>query len=337
VAFPVDDKTIFRFNYGQFYQQPNLQDLYVSYRFLQYKIRRGGYFVGFGNPNLKPEHTTAYEAGIQRQMGDNIRLDVTAYYKDVKDLVQITSIPSFPNNFSSYRNQDFATIKGLDFGFAMRPINHFSAQLNYSLSYAKGTGSVSQTNRFRAWTQNEPPKQTAPLDFDQRHKLSANFDWRLNRGEGPQWSGRRWLEGTGLNVLINVASGTPYTPTVVYNELTLAATTGDPAGSLNSRYGPWTASVDFKASKRLGLGLWNMEVYAWVLNLFNNENAITVYTSSGTPYSTTFLNTQPGEAFVETAAEQEGVDGEALYRLAEDNPTLFASPRLVRFGLRMSF
>ncbi|HTQ45523.1 MAG TPA: TonB-dependent receptor, partial [Polyangiaceae bacterium] len=58
VAFPVDEKTILRFNYGQFYQQPNLQDLFVSYRFLQHKIQTGGYYVGFGNPNLKPEQTT---------------------------------------------------------------------------------------------------------------------------------------------------------------------------------------------------------------------------------------------------------------------------------------
>ena len=52
VAFPLDEKTLLRFNYGQFYQQPNLQDLYVSYRFLEYKINNAGYFVGFGNPNL---------------------------------------------------------------------------------------------------------------------------------------------------------------------------------------------------------------------------------------------------------------------------------------------
>ena len=42
VAFPLDEKTILRFNYGQFYQQPNLQDLYVSYRFLEYKILHTG-------------------------------------------------------------------------------------------------------------------------------------------------------------------------------------------------------------------------------------------------------------------------------------------------------
>ena len=64
VAFPLDVKTILRFNYGQFYQQPNLQDLYASYRFLEYKLNTGGYFVGFGNPNLRPEHTVAYEVGM---------------------------------------------------------------------------------------------------------------------------------------------------------------------------------------------------------------------------------------------------------------------------------
>ena len=73
VAFPVDERTQLRFNYGQFYQQPNLQDLYVSYRFLEYKVNTGGYFVGFGNPNLKPERTTAYEVSAAHQIGDRQR------------------------------------------------------------------------------------------------------------------------------------------------------------------------------------------------------------------------------------------------------------------------
>ena len=42
VAFPVDERTVPLFNYGQFYQQPNLQDLYVNYRFLDYKVRSLG-------------------------------------------------------------------------------------------------------------------------------------------------------------------------------------------------------------------------------------------------------------------------------------------------------
>lgn len=332
VAFPVDDKTILRFNYGQFYQQPNLQDLYVSYRFLQHKVRTGGYFVGFGNPNLRPELTTAYEVGMARQLGDNVRLDLTAYYKDVKDLVEISTIASFPNGFSSYRNRDFATIKGVDVGFTMRPVNRIAANVSYSLSFAQGTGSVSNTQRNIAWQATEAPKQTSALDFDQRHKLSMNLDWRLGRGEGPALGAFRLLENTGINVLYNVASGTPYTPTFVYDEVTLAAVAGVPSGPLNSRYGPWTSTLDLKATRGFNFTGLNFEAFAWVLNLFDAENAFQVYTSSGNGSTTTWLNTQDGQAYVAGAAEAEG-----LYRAAENNPNLFSNPRMVRFGLRTSF
>ena len=107
-------------NYGQFYQQPNLQDLYVSYAFLEHKIRTGGYFVGFGNPNLKPEQTTAYEVGIQHTPTDRRGSTSIAYYKDVKDLVEITNIPSYAEQLLVVPNRDFATIKGVDVGFTMR-------------------------------------------------------------------------------------------------------------------------------------------------------------------------------------------------------------------------
>jgi outer membrane receptor protein involved in Fe transport len=332
VAFPVDERTLLRFNYGQFYQQPNLQDLYVSYRFLQHKVRTGGYFVGFGNPNLRPELTTAYEVGMARQLGDNVRLDFTAYYKDVKDLVEITAIASFPNGFSSYRNRDFATIKGVDVGFTMRPINHLSANMSYSLSYASGTGSVSNTQRNIAWQATESPKQTSPLDFDQRHKLSLNVDWRLNKGEGPDWSGVKLLENTGINVLYNVASGTPFTPTFVYDEVTLAAVAGVPSGPLNSRYGPWTNTVDVKATRGFNFTGLNFEGFVWVLNLFDAENPFQVYTSSGNATSTNWLNTEDGAAYL--AGDS---NAERFYQLAQNNPNVFSNPRLVRFGLRTTF
>jgi outer membrane receptor protein involved in Fe transport len=333
VAFPVDDKTVLRVNYGQFYQQPNLQDLYVNYRFLEYKVKTGGYFVGFGNPNLRPERTSAYEVGVQRQVGDRVRLDATAYYKDVKDLVEITNIPSSPKSFSSYRNRDFATIKGVDLGIAMRPINHISGQISYSLSFAQGTGSVSNTQRNIAWVGTETPKQTVPLDFDQRHKLSMNLDYRLGKGEGPKWSGRNLLENFGVNALFNVGSGTPYTPTKVYNEVTLAAVSSEPEGPLNSRYGPWTVNLDLKISKAFDLSGFRMEAFLWGLNVFDNRNPIAVYTSTGTPVSTNWLNTDDGQAFLANTGSQ----GAYLYDLATNNPNLYGNPRLVRFGLRTSF
>jgi hypothetical protein len=245
-------------------------------------------------------------------------------------------VPSKPNSFATYRNRDFATIKGMDLGFTLRPTNHIAANIAYSLSFAQGTGSVSQSDRNRAWTASATPKQTAPLDFDQRHKLSANLDWRLQKGEGMTFGGIRPFENTGVNLLFNVASGTPYTPTQVYNEVTLSAVSGVVAGPQNSRYGPWTVNMDLKATKAFALAGFRMEAQMWVLNVFDNENPIAVYTSSGSPFSTNFLGTQDGAAFV-TAAGNKGFDGKSFYELAENNPTLFATPRLVRFGIRAAF
>ena len=336
VGFPVTEKTVLHVNWGQFYQQPNLQDLYVSYAFLDHKIQTGGYYVGFGNPNLKPEQTTGYEVGIAHQMSEFSRIDISAYYKDVRDLVEVQTIPSAPNNFASYRNVDFATIKGMDLGFALRRVNHVAASANYSLSYALGTGSVSNTQRNIAWYASQPPKQTAPLDFDQRHKLSFNLDYALGKGEGAKWKGMTPLENVSVNLLYNIASGTPFTPTNVYDEVTLASVASNPKGPINSIYGPWTTSLDLKVTKGWGLGGMDMSAYIWVLNVLDTKNAVGVFTGTGSAETTNYLNTDDGRAVAANLASQ-GIDPVAAYRLAEANQTLYSNPRMVRFGMRVGF
>ena len=331
VGFPVSDQTLVHVNYGKFFQQPNLQDLYVSYAFLEHKVRTGGYFVGFGNPNLKPERTTAYEIGIAHKPTDRSVIEAAAYYKDVKDLVEITNIPSNPNAFSSYQNRDFATIKGLDLSYTLRRVGHVSMTSSYSISWATGTGSVSQSQRNIAWTADEVPKIASPLAFDQRHKFSWNLDYRLAKGEGPAWHGNRLFENAGINILLNAGSGFPYTPTRVYNEVTLAAVAAQPIGTLNSRYGPWTIQTDLKATKGFELGAQKLDVYIWVLNVFNRDNIRTVYTGSGSAETTNFLNTEEGQNTYSTEAAQR------RFLLAERSPTLHDSGRLIRLGAKVSF
>lgn len=336
VGFPISDKSVLHVNWGQFFQQPNLQDLYVSYRFLEYKIQTGGYFVPFGNPNLKPEHTTAYEVGVAHQLNEYAKFDVTAYYKDIRDLVQIATVRSVPNSFSTFRNRDFGTVRGVDVGFTLRRVNNISANVSYSLSFAKGTGSVSQTQRNIAWTSSEPPRQTSPLDFDQRHKLAVNLDYSLERGEGPKVGRYTPFSNFGINLLYNVASGTPFTPTNVYDEQTLAAVASQPEGPLNSRYGPWTQSLDLKATKAFPLAGLNLDAYVWLLNAFDTRNAITVYTGTGSPYTSGYLQTPEGQALA-ADLESKGIDPVAAYNLALQGTNLFSTPRTIRFGVRMGF
>jgi hypothetical protein len=199
-----------------------------------------------------------------------------------------------------------------------------------------GTGSVSNSQRNIAWTASDPPKQTSPLDFDQRHKISINLDYSLDKGEGPKVGKATWLGNTDISLLYNVGSGTPYTPTKIYDEVTLAAIQTSPIGPINSRYGPWTQSLDFKASKSFVLSGLNMNAYLWVLNALDAANAINVYTGTGTPFTTGYLNTSDGAQAQQNLAAR-GIDASQAYALALQNQSLFSFPRTVRFGLRLGF
>ncbi len=335
VGFPVSDRTVVHFSYGKFFQQPNLNDLYVSYDYLEHKVQTGGYFYPFGNPNLRPETTTAYEVGFTQQLGENVRFDVTAYYKDIKDLVQVKTISSFPNNFSSYRNSDFGTVKGIDFNVTMRRTHNVSVNVSYGLMWAIGTGSASGTQRNIAWTAADPPKMTSPLDFDQRHKITLNMDYRLGDQEGPMLGNFYPFENAGINVLFNAGSGLPYTPEEVWNEVFLGAISPVPSGPINSRYGPWTWRTDLKANRTFQISRLDLDVYVWVLNLFNTENYVDVYASSGQAGTTRWLSTPSGQAFLVNPNYPENAGD--YYRLAEMDPSRFGSPRQIRVGLSLNF
>ncbi len=341
VAFPVSDRTHFRLSYGKFFQRQELQYLYVSYDYLEYMTAVAPYYYPVGNPNLKPEETTAYEIGLTYRLSMNARLDVTAYYKDIKNLTETLRLPSFPKGYPTYRNRDFGTVKGIEMKLTMRRTNNITLDLSYTYSLANGTGSFASSLRNIAWVDSERPLMVSPLDFDRRHKLTGVIDIRAGKEEGPKLGGTYLLENTGLNVLMNFSSGTPYTPMEVYNEVTLASVSTTPVSSINSRYGPWTYRIDMKINRNFSIFNLRLDAYLWVLNVLDRENAVTVYEGSGKPDETGWLATPVGQKFIEDNPEIDvnGVTytGEEFYQLAQKSPLNYDIPRLIRFGLRLSF
>lgn len=341
MAFPVSDGSVFHVSYGRFMQRPDLMNLYVSYDFLEYLIQTGKYFFPFGNPNLRPERTIAYEVGWARQLSDNTSLDVTAYYKDIKDLTQVTNQPAFPTSFSTYRNSDFGTIKGLEFTFDMRRTRNVSLHMSYTLARATGTGSTANTQANLAWFgTNELPTTATALDFDQRHKLVGIFDIRTGPGEGPTLGNWHVFENSGVNFTFQAGSGFPYTPQSVDNEVTLAANRVDPIGGINSRYSEWTMNVDVKAMRSIRWGNLDLQLQLWVINLFDRKNVGDVWQSTGLPTTTGWLATENGQEFVNaynTPHDSSNLTGEEKYRLRENDPNNYGVPRQIRAGLKISF
>lgn len=210
--------------------------------------------------------------------------------------------------------------------------------LNYTLSFANGTGSYPNTQRNIAWAVGAnvvPPKVIAPLEFDRRHKFTAILDLRYGKDKGI-------LSNSGVNFVFNAASGSPYTPIKMTNEITTGALAPTPAGPINSSYGPWTYSLDLKAEKTIPVGFFNLDFYVWVLNVLDRDNALVVYTTNGDPNTTGWLATPEGQAFINNPKYNKSHDtsnltAEEKYRLREQDPTNYDVPRQVRFGVRVNF
>ncbi len=335
ISFPISDVTQMHINFGKFIQRPDLQNLYVGYDYFQ--ARNGaGFFSVFSSPNLEPEKSTQYEVGITHQLGDFTSFDITAYYKDVQDLTSGAEIsPAIPVTYNVFSNVDYGTIKGIDFGFTMRSNKNISASLKYSLSYASGTGSYAGTNRNILWKNASGiPKTTNPLDYDQRHSIIGNVHIRSGQGEGPKIGGFKPFENVSFNTLFQLSSGTPYTPMLPYDAVTSISVDQNPIGGINTAHLPWQSTVDVKIEKTFTVSdKYKIVPYFWVRNLLDKKNVAAVYEGTGEPNTTGFLNTPAGEQNV-TA---DGQDYLRRYNFLENNPKNYGAPRMIYFGLKVSF
>jgi TonB-linked SusC/RagA family outer membrane protein len=103
-----------------------------------------GYFLdkNLGNPDLKPEKTTAYEVGTQLQFFNNrLGLDITGYYSKGKDLIVKAPIAGSTGYQFITLNSGSVSNKGLEVQITGTPVktNNFewTSFLNYSMTRSK--------------------------------------------------------------------------------------------------------------------------------------------------------------------------------------------------------
>ena len=139
------------------------------------------------NPNLKPERITNYELGFQQALNKDktAAISISAYYKETRDLIQLVQYAGAdPNqNYYSYDNLDFKTIKGFSLSFDMRQSNNVRINANYTLQYAEGTGLTSTTMSELIKEGYTTLKMLNPIADDRRHEFKANVDYRLGPRE----------------------------------------------------------------------------------------------------------------------------------------------------------
>ena len=322
VSFPISEKSVIHLNYGIYYQEPRYTYLYTN---MDGDISSGYPIVG--NPGLLPERTTSYEIGLDHLVGEAFRFDVTTYYKDITDLV--TTRSSFEvagNSVTYFVNDDYGSVKGVDIGLEKLPSGDFiTGSLSYGYMIAKGNGSYALEPYYTYLTSLQDtlaPITEYPLDFDQRHTLTAVLDFRVPHDRYLEVAGLKIPGGWGLNTVGHYGSGLPYTLTDI---------DGNQLGDRNEGRLPTYYTVDMRFNKdfRFYGGKYVLSLFVEADNVFDRRNIINVYSLTGRPDYDGFT---PTATLALEADELSAYD--ALY---DHDPQNYSPPRTVRTGLELHF
>lgn len=308
ISYPISDKGALHISYGHFFQVPPFQYLYLNPNFRIPLTGNYPDFVGdiIGNADLKPQQTVMYEIGLQQELMDNLGINVTAYYKDIRNLlgVEIFVKNNF-KKFAEYINTDYGAVSGFTISLDRRLIDNFGATIDYTYQVANGNASDPNDDYTKA--QASPPIQPntvlIPLNWDRRHSL--NFT--LTYGQPNNFI---------ISAVGQLGTGLPYTPSY-QNQRT---------GLENSANKPNFFNVDLYLTKYIVLYGIDFSLFAKIYNLFDNANELTVFTDTGSA-GYTLDETRP-------QAPPRGVNTIKDYFT---RPDFYSAPRQIILGASVNF
>jgi outer membrane receptor protein involved in Fe transport len=164
IAYPISAGGVVHFSYGHFLQIPPFQYLFQNG---PYKVPNSGLNIDvFGNPDLEPQKTVMYEIGFRQELFDDYLIDVTGFYRDIRDWVQSGPLIETLNlaTYSIFTNKDYSNVKGITFTLNKRFTNYFSLDINYTYQVAEGTNSTPEEAFDAASGNGEPSLYLIPMD-----------------------------------------------------------------------------------------------------------------------------------------------------------------------------
>jgi len=342
-SFPISDEAQFFAHYDVLTQRPPTGNRLEPVDYLFMADRVG---ATLNNPNLKPEKTVDYELGFAKTLSLKSALKISAFYKELRDMIQITNtLSAYPAQYYTYGNIDFGTVKGMSINYDLRRTNNIQLTANYTLQFADGTGSSATSGTSLVSTGQPNLRTTIPLSYDQRHALSASVDYHYGDGkdyDGPVWFGANVFQNAGANLMFSAGSGTPYSR---QSNITQEAAEGindrsTLTGSLNGSRLPWQFRINLKVNKSFEIK-WNdkkssnLNVYVQVQNLLDARNIISVYRATGNPEDDGYLTSSAAQNAIDAKNDADAF--RYLYSLGVNNPSNYSLPRMWRAGISLQF
>lgn len=349
-SFPISDEALFFAHYNVLTQRPTtgLRIDLIDYFFID---SRGTELLS--NPNLKPETTIDYELGFQQKLTNTSSLAISGFYREIRDQIQsFRYTGAYPSTYYSYNNLDFGTVKGLTFTYDLRRTGNARIRASYTLQFANGTGSNPETARALIQSGQPNLRNLIPLDFDRRHAINVNFDYRFDEGKkynGPRTTRRvkgsdqvktiNWLENSGFNILIFGGSGTPYTKS---SRIYQIGGSRQIQGSINGARLPWQFRIDARVDKDFNIksgskesrGIY-MNVYLRINNVLDSKNIMGVYAATGNPDDDGFLASSEYQNQINAQLDPQSYRD--LYAIRVNSPFNYSLPRMIRLGVSFNF
>ena len=346
-SFPIGEKSQFKASYDIIARRPSgsWSANYPGYLFMTQ-------ISSISNPNLKPEKITNYELGFQQALNDNSAISASAYYKEVRDLIQLVQYAGAdPNpNYYSYDNKDFRTTKGVTLAYDMRQTKNVRINANYTLQYAEGTGLNSGTMTELIKEGYTTLKMLNPIDDDRRHEFKANVDFRYS--SGAQYNGPvitrvvtdketgekrkkeiKLLENFGVNFMAVAQSGRPYTRAFSNSQSTIV-------GGFRGARLPWGFYFNVVVDKVWPVKVGKRDTYitasVTINNLFDIRNVLNVFPVTGNAEDNGYLTDPETQQIINSYLDPQAYRD--IYAITLRNGTwYYSSPRTIRLSLSYNF
>jgi hypothetical protein len=314
-----------------------------SYQFIN---QRTGAIIN--NPNLKASQTIDYEIGFQQVLSKSSSLKVSAFYREQRNNIQMVNVfDAYPATYKTYGNRDFGTVKGLTVAYDLRKTGNIRMTLAYTLQFADGTGSdnTSASGLIQAGLPNL--RAIFPYNFDQRHAFALNLDYRYGEGKdynGPVVKGINILENTGLNLVSNIYSGSPYsTQVAITNEGLMSPQASSLEGTTNGSRLPWQYRLDLQLDRTINLTFGKddkkkeafLNVYVRVTNLLSQKNFLSVYRATGNWNDDGYLAAAESQSSIQNQLDEQSFRD--YYTMKIQDPYNISSPRTIRLGVKFDF
>ena len=351
-SFPISDVANFFAHYDKLTQRPTNSQLDpLDY----YYMNASANAPLISNSNQRPQETVDYELGFSQVLNErkNASMQITSFYKENRFLInQKVVVGAFPKNYIIYDNIDFSTSKGISIAFDYRRTGGSSFKLNYTLQFAEGSGSNTNSGANLATSGQPNLRVLQPLDFDVRHNFVLNYDYRFGAKKeykGPTYKTKKGktvqiFEDMGLNLTFLLNSGSPFTRRAAATPIN-GNSNSSIVGQINGSSKPWNFRSNLRLDKNIPL-TWgkeesdnkksaNLNVYVQVLNLFNTRNVVNVYSFTGSPDDDGYLASAQAQAAL--AITNSALAFSDLYSIRMNAPGNYSIPRQIRLGVLFDF